>query len=118
MDPLFRSLGAKEESLKLVKEYMTIWYMGAFVIVIPPVSDSSMRAMGDMIRPFFVMLTCAVMNVILDPILIFGYLGAPAMGVEGAALATIISRAFGMVLTLSFVHFHSPMLSYLKSINL
>ncbi len=112
MKPLFTLLGAEGESLKLVIDYMSIWYIGAFVIVVPPVSDSSMRAMGDMVRPLYVMLTCAVLNIILDPILIFGYFGIPAMGIAGASLATIISRAFGMVLSLGFVHFHYKLLDF------
>lgn len=112
MKPLFTLMGASGESLKLVTQYMTIWYAGAFVVVIPPVSDASMRAMGDMVRPLMVMLVCALGNVILDPILIFGWFGLPAMGIQGAALATIISRAFGMVLTLSFVKFHYGLLDF------
>lgn len=105
MDPVFKALGASESSLPLIKEYMTIWYIGIIAIMMPPVSDSAMRAMGDMFRPFMVMLTCAVLNIILDPILIFGWFGFPEMGIRGAALATVISRIAGMVLTLSFVHF-------------
>ena len=112
IDPVFRLLGAEGQSLELVKQYMSIWYYGAFVIVVPPVSDSSMRAMGDMIRPLLVMITCAIMNAILDPILIFGWFGLPAMGIRGASLATIISRTFGMVLTISFVHFHYGLLNF------
>ena len=112
MEPLFRLMGASGESLVQVTNYMTIWYAGAFVVVIPPVSDASMRAMGDMIRPLMVMLVCAIGNVILDPILIFGWFGLPAMGIQGAALATIISRAFGMVLTLSFVGIHYGLLDF------
>lgn len=112
LDPLFTLMGAEDEALEQVKKYMSIWYMGAFVIIVPPVSDSSMRAMGDMVRPLLVMLTCAIINLILDPILIFGWFGFPKMGIEGAALATIIARAFGMVLTLSFVHFHYRLIDF------
>lgn len=112
VEPFFYLMGARNESLELVSTYMRIWYAGAFVIVVPPVSDSSMRALGDMTRPFLVMLTCAVMNMILDPILIFGLFGLPEMGISGAALATIISRAFGMVLSLSFVHFHYKLIDF------
>ncbi len=112
IDPLFRILGAEGESLVQVKEYMKIWYFGAFVFVIPPVSDSSMRAMGDMVRPLMVMLLCAFTNIILDPILIFGYFGLPKMGIAGAALATMIARALGMVLSLSFLHFHYKLVSF------
>lgn len=112
MDALFGALGAEGEALKLVKEYMGIWYIGAFLFIIPPVSDSSMRAMGDMVRPLLVMLLCALTNVILDPILIFGYFGFPAMGISGAAVATLIARGVGMVLSLSFLHFHYGLISF------
>ena len=103
MEPLFRFLGATEHTLPLVKDYMSIWYIGVVAFIMPPVGDSSMRALGDMKRPLIVMMVCAVFNVILDPILIFGLLGFPAMGIAGAALATILSRFAGMVTTLSFL---------------
>lgn len=112
MDKVFSLLGANEASLPLTKEYMTIWYWGIVFVVMPPVSDSAMRAVGDMYRPLIVMLTCAFLNLILDPILIFGWFGAPAMGIKGAALATVISRAVGMVMTLSFIHFHHKLLDF------
>lgn len=110
LDPLFRMMGASGEVLRLVKEYMFIWYVGSLVVIMPPVSDSCLRATGDMIRPLVVMIICAVSNVILDPILIYGLLGFPAMGIRGAALATVISRSIGMVATLSFLHFHAGLL--------
>ena len=112
MDPVFRLLGATGNTLPLVKRYMGIWYWGVVAFIMPPVGDSSMRAMGDMKRPLIVMLVCAVMNAILDPILIFGLLGFPAMGIAGASLATIISRGAGMVTTLSFVHFHYRLIDF------
>ena len=111
-DPLFTLLGADSTTLPLVKEYMTIWYICVGVVIMPPVGDASMRAMGDMMRPFIVMLTCAVINIILDPILIFRLFGLPAMGIKGAAIATIISRFAGMITTLSFVHFHYGLIDF------
>lgn len=118
IEPLFKVLGASQASLPLIKEYMVVWYLGVVFIVTPPVTDSAMRAMGDMKRPLMVMLTCAGLNIILDPILIFGWFGLPALGIKGAAIATVISRAFGMVLSLSFVHFHYKLLDFnYKSIH-
>jgi len=114
LDPLFRLLGASGDVLGQVKEYMFIWYLGSIAVVMPAVGDSCLRATGDMIRPLIVMAICAIMNVILDPIFIFGLLGLPAMGIRGAALATVISRCFGMVATLSFVHFHAGLLELSK----
>ncbi|MDA3956810.1 MATE family efflux transporter, partial [Oceanispirochaeta sp.] len=110
LDILFTLLGASGEVLVQVKEYMFVWYLGSMAVMMPPVSDSCLRATGDMIRPLIVMLVCAGMNFILDPILIFGYFGFPAMGIKGAALATVISRCFGMVTTLGFLHFHAGLL--------
>jgi MATE family, multidrug efflux pump len=112
LDPVFRLLGATETTLPLVKEYMIIWYAGAVAVIMPPVGDSAMRAMGDMKRPLIVMVVCAVMNLVMDPILIFGLLGFPAMGIAGAALATVIARIAGMITTLSFIHFHYKLIDF------
>jgi putative MATE family efflux protein len=112
IEPLFTLLGATKSTLPLVKQYMSIWYIGVVAVMMPPVGDSSMRAMGDMKRPLIVMLVCAILNAILDPILIFGLFGFPAMGMAGASLATIISRFAGMVTTLSFIHFHYGLLDF------
>ena len=43
---------------------------------------------------------------------IFGWFGFPALGIKGAALATVISRAVGMIMTLSFIHFHHHLLDF------
>ena len=102
MDRLFTALGATEETLPLVKDYMRLWYAGCIVVVTPPVGDSNLRASGDMVRPTLVMLTVALANVVLDPLLIFGWGPIPAMGIKGAAVATVASRAAGMAATLTF----------------
>ncbi|HPQ46382.1 MAG TPA: MATE family efflux transporter, partial [Clostridia bacterium] len=60
MDPVFKLLGAEPDIIPLIKQYMSIWYGFVFVFVMPPVTDSCMRASGDMLRPFIVMLICAV----------------------------------------------------------
>lgn len=112
VEEIFTAFGAEGEALELVVDYMTIWFAGAVFVIVPPVSDASMRALGDMIRPFVVMLSIAILNVILDPILIFGYFGVPAMGIEGAVIATVISRAVGGILSLSFVGFHYKLIDF------
>lgn len=114
MDFIFPLLGADETTLPLVKEYMTVWYMFVFVVLMPPVSDGAMRSLGDTYRPFIVMLVCAVLNIILDPIFIFGWFGVPAMGIRGAAIATVVSRFVGMIVSLSFIHFHYKLIEFSK----
>lgn len=112
VEDIFIALGAEGQALELVKDYMNIWFAFAVVAVVPPVSDASMRAMGEMMRPFIVMLSIAIINVILDPILIFGLLGFPAMGIKGAVVATVISRAIGGAISLSFVIFHFKLIDF------
>jgi putative MATE family efflux protein len=114
IDPLFTLLGASPTELPLVRQYMRIWYAGVIAVIMPPVSDSCMRATGDMIRPLIVMVVCALINAILDPILIYGLLGCPRLGIAGAAYATVLSRVIAMVTTLSFLHFHSHLLDLSK----
>jgi len=97
MDSLFTYMGANDKTLPLTKSFMTIWYSSVLVVMMPPVSDGAMRAIGDTIRPFKIMLTCALLNMVLDPIFIFGWFGIPALGIEGAAIATVISRFVGMI---------------------
>ena len=103
MNPLFTALGADSNTLPLVKDYMTIWYLGVVVLIIPRVSDANIRSMGDMWRPFSVMMVGAVTNLIMDPLLIQGYWIFPRMGISGAALATALSRLISASLTLYYM---------------
>ncbi len=104
IDPLFSLLGAEGRVLELVHEYMQIWFLFAVAAIMPPVSDGCLRAAGDMVRPVIVMCLCALLNVILDPILIFGWGPVPALGMKGAAIATVIARALGGSVSLILLH--------------
>jgi len=104
IDPLFSVLGAEGRVLELVREYMQIWFFFAVAAIMPPVSDGCLRAAGDMVRPVIVMCVCALLNVILDPIFIFGWGPVPALGMKGAAIATVIARALGGSASLIILH--------------
>jgi putative MATE family efflux protein len=99
IEPLFRALGVGDDLLPLVKEYMVIWYWGMIFLVVPMVGNNIIRATGDTFRPGMIMVAAALVNLILDPFLIFGWGPFPEMGLRGAALATVISRAFGLIIT-------------------
>lgn len=100
MDEIFSRLGAPSELMPDIHLFMDIWFLGSFVVVIPMVGNSAIRAAGNTKLPSLVMLSVAIVNMILDPILIFGLLGFPALGLEGAALATVISYAIALVIGL------------------
>jgi putative MATE family efflux protein len=112
MEPLFRLLGAEGRVLELVIDYMQIWFVGAVAAIMPPVTDGCLRATGDMIRPLIVMCIAALINVVLDAILIFGWGPIPAMEMRGAALATIIARIFALIASLSFLNFHHRLIDW------
>lgn len=110
--PLFRLLGAPADMIPLIGEYMRIWYLGAVFLVVPMVGMSAIRATGDTRLPMMVMVGGAVVNVILDPLLIFGLGPVPGYGLEGAAIASVIARVMMFVAALGILHFHMQMLSY------
>jgi putative MATE family efflux protein len=64
---------------------------------------SLMRGYGDTVTPMILMLATVILNIVLDPFLIFGWWIFPAMGVEGAAVATVASRALAMFVGLAIL---------------
>lgn len=104
IDPLFRALGASAELLPLINDYMSIWYFSAPLLMIPMVSLSALRAMGLSRVQGYLMSCAAIFNAMLDPILIFGLWGAPRLELEGAALATLITRAITLLVAFYILH--------------
>mgnify|MGYP001427513400 CR=1 FL=1 len=93
IDPLFRLLGAKGEVLTLVKSYMRIWYAGLPFVVFPMVGNNAIRALGDTKTPGIIMMIAGLVNMAVDPLLIFGVGPFPRWGVAGAAVATVFARS-------------------------
>ena len=111
IEPLFKALGASSEILPYIRQYMQIWYFGVVFLVIPMVGNSAIRASGDTLIPSLIMTCSAGVNIILDPLLIFGLWGLPELGLVGAAWATVISRAISLIASLLILKFKKNMLS-------
>ena len=91
LEPLFRLLGADDVLMPHIRDYMGVWYFGAAAMIVPRVLNSLLRAHGNTATQGLMMALAAVINVVLDWWLIFGAGPLPAMGVSGAALATVLS---------------------------
>ena len=112
MDLIFELLGAPKHLMPLIHQFMDIWFLGSFVVVIPMVGNSAIRAAGNTKLPSFVMMSVALVNIVLDPILIFGLIGFPRMELAGAALATVISYSIAFFLGIYFLAFKFRFLSW------
>ena len=111
LEPLFNLLGADETTFPIVKQYMPIWLVASVLLSIPVNGNSAIRAAGDSVTPALVMTSAALINLILDPILIFGLFGFPEMGVAGAATATLIAYIGCLSLGLYFLIFKKDLIA-------
>lgn len=97
--PVFRLMRADDAQIALIREYMLIFYPSMALLVVPMIGNSALRAAGDSSTQAYTMVLAAVLNALLDPLLIFGWGPIPALGLAGAAWATVPSRAVAMVIT-------------------
>lgn len=110
--PLFSALGARGEILDMIVEYMTIWYAGLPFVVFPMIGNSAIRALGDTKTPGMIMLIASLVNVILDPLMIFGIGPFPMWGIRGAAIATVISRSLTFTVAIYVLSRREHLLSF------
>lgn len=90
--------------LEMGFEYLVIVMTMSFGVFISVYFERILQAQGNMLMPMFGQLIGAITNIILDPILIFGYFGLPSLGIKGAAIATIIGQ-IASCLFLSYIMF-------------
>ncbi|HEY4512297.1 MAG TPA: MATE family efflux transporter [Candidatus Paceibacterota bacterium] len=94
---LFRLLGASGEYLELALQYINVIFYGAIFFLMISVFNSMLQARGDTRTYRNFLIAGFFLNIILDPWLLYGGLGVPAMGLRGVALATVIIQLLGMV---------------------
>ena len=91
-DSLMAGLGAEPELIPLIGDYMKIWLGGVVFLVIPIVSIGVMRAIGDARTPMVILAAAAGINLVVNPLLIFGLGPFPRLELQGAALASLAAR--------------------------
>lgn len=79
-------------------QYLMIVFCGSFFIFVQVNLEKILQATGNMKAPMICSMSGAITNVILDPIMIFGLLGFPKLGVVGAAIATVIGQVVGFTI--------------------
>ena len=95
--PVVRAMGAEGEVAGLAETYFRLRLIGAPAMLATFATFGALRGAHDMRTPLWVAAGMNALNIALDPILIFGLGGIPAMGVAGAAVATSASQWFGAV---------------------
>lgn len=95
---------------KLCKQYLSINLVYCWGIFLQTYGQRLLQAVGDTILSMFSLIIGAILNIILDPIMIFGLFGCPAMGIRGAAIATVIGQMVGAVAALLFNRLKNPII--------
>lgn len=93
-DKFFQYFTDTLQTIEMGRQYMlicTVFSLGVFMQI---VAERLLQATGKTHLSMMSQMSGAIMNIILDPIMIFGYLGCPEMGIVGAAMATVIGQWF------------------------
>ena len=91
-EPLMRLVGAEGEILRDSVDYFKVSSIGFIFLFLFFVFQSLMRGIGNVVIPTYVVLTTVILNLFLDPLFIYGWGAFPAMGVAGAAMASVITQ--------------------------
>ena len=109
-DAIADKMAADSELQTLCKQYLSINLVYCWGIFLQTYGQRLLQAVGDTILSMISLIIGAVLNIILDPIMIFGLLGCPAMGIRGAAIATVIGQMVGAIAALLFNRFRNPII--------
>lgn len=97
MEPLLSAIGASGSVLDYAMSYLSIVLIGVPFMFFNLTGRSIIQAMGDTKTPMIIFVTMNIINIIFDPILIYGYGIFPELGYKGAALATLVSNIVAFV---------------------
>lgn len=107
------SIGDISLALRYGEEYLAVMMIGLIPFALGQTYTSSIKETGQTLVPMLAGLAAVVINLVLDYILIFGVFGAPALGVAGAAIATVISRFAECMIVVVWTHKNSATNRYI-----
>lgn len=101
-------------AMQYAKSYLAIVIISLIPFAISQAYANTLREMGKTVMPMVAGIIAVNLNAVLDFILIFGKLGLPAFGVQGAAIATIISKTVECSIIIVWVHIHTKKYPFVK----
>ncbi|MCC8064351.1 MAG: MATE family efflux transporter [Clostridiales bacterium] len=107
-DPIAAAMTSDPELQELCKEYMGVCVVFCHGMFLHMYGQRLLQAVGDTMLSMITLIISAGTNIILDPIMIFGLLGCPAMGIRGAAIATVIGQCMGAASALILNRWKNP----------
>ena len=99
-EKVFYLMGSTDEVVFLGLEYTNVIYLGSVLFILVVALNSFLHAEGDTKTYRNILVLSFFLNIILNPILIFGFFFIPAMGVKGIAIATIIAQSTSLIIIL------------------
>ena len=102
-EKVFILMGSTTEVISLGLDYTDVIYSGSIIFILVVALNSLLHAEGDTKTYRNVLVLSFLLNIILNPILIFGFLFIPAYGVKGIGIATIIAQSVSLVIILAKV---------------
>ena len=109
------SAGA-QAALGYAQSYLGVMVWGLIPFAISNAYGSQLRSVGQTFIPMLSGVAAMLTNLVGNYILIFGHFGAPAMGVTGAAIATVISRFVEMAIVVAYAHMSSERFPFMKGL--
>lgn len=107
-DLMLQAFGGTPEIIVLARRYLLWIVLGAPFLLFMMMTNNLFRAEGQPHLSMYAILLFALLGAILDPLLIFGWCGFPALGIEGAAIAAVIGQTASGLLSLYFLLFKAP----------
>ncbi len=110
--------GERELVASYSAEYLEIMLLGLCPFALSQAYASTLRETSDRVVPMVSTVTAVLVNLVLNYILIFGHFGAPKLGINGAAIATVISRYVELAILVLWAHTHKKKYPFIKGLFL
>jgi putative MATE family efflux protein len=100
---LLKTFGAEAKVIEMGTDYLSIMFLGSVTMFLLFLGAAILRGAGDAITPMLILMFSTLINIVADPLLIFGLGPFPRLEIKGAAIATVFARGIGMLIILAIL---------------